>query len=417
MKTPILTRYLYHLTDVKFSLISCLLKSEDIKEVLFWASEIYYSGHTNLLYNIIWKVYYDFYAITNPLLESQINKLKSQKNNQTTNCIINEMKNLKIQETPNIKLQIMPLDNFDENENENEKYLIYILNILFNIDTIDYTVFELRFLNPLNPYEIIKKERKWLLKLKIELRKEKIELLKIEELLLISVYEENDNNILYYLSRANRLDEIYIILKRFYIFVKGFILNDNDNGNYLNTINYKNKHHIILSMICYFQLELKEINKSLPMEEYNETNYHSYFKNTNNNSKNIPYKVLKSKREYSINPNIGCFLNTIYKKNRIFDKNDILLNNWEYYCNFSPIWKERFIKYKCIFKNKTPIFSNNDLLEDFYKKYGYEPDEQNKETQLKSTKEIKENSVQNWLNYVFEQDVEFSESIKYIKDY
>lgn len=413
METPILTRYLYHLTDVKFSLISSLLKSEDIKEVLFWASEIYYSGYNNLLYNIIWKVYYDFYAITNPLLESQINKLKSQKMNQTTNCIVNKMKNLKIQETQNIKLQITPLDIFDENE----KFLIRLLNILFNIDTIDYTVFELRFLNPLNPYEIIKKERKWLFKLKIELRKEKIELLKIEELLLISVYEENDNNIVYYLSRANRLDEIYIILKIFYIFVKGTILNDNDNRNYLNIINYENKHHIILSMICYFQLELKEINKNLNIEEYNETKYCSYFKNTNNNCKNLQHKVLKNKREYSINPNIGCFLNTIYKKNRIFDKNDILLNNWEYYCSFSPIWKERFIKYKCIFKNKTPIFANNDLLEDFYKKYGYEPDEQNKETQLKSTKEIKENSVQNWLNYVFNQEVEFSESIKYIKDY
>ena len=115
METPILTRYLYHLTDVKFSLISCLLKSEDIKEVLFWASEIYYSGYSNLLYNIIWKIYYDFYAITNPLLESQINKLKSKKMNQTTICIVNKMKNLKIQETQNIKLQITPLDIFDEN--------------------------------------------------------------------------------------------------------------------------------------------------------------------------------------------------------------------------------------------------------------------------------------------------------------
>ncbi len=409
METPILTRYLYHLTDVKISFITSLLKSDDMKEVLFWASELYYSGYEYMLYNTIWKVYYDFYAVTNPLLESKINKLK----NNEENCIVNKMKNLNLHERQNIKLQITSLDK-DNEHSDNEKYLIYILNILFNIDKIDYTVFELRFLNPLNPCEIIRKERKWLFDLKNELRKEKIELIEVEELLLISVYEENDNNIVYYLSRANRVQQIYIILKKFYMFVKGFTLNNNDTDNYLNTINYENKHHIILTSICYFQLELKEINKRLIIKKYNEIQYGSYFKDTNNNSKIIPYNVLKYKREYGINEMIGCFLNTTHKP---INKNDILLNNWEYYCNFSPIWKERFIKYKCIFKDKNPIFMNDDLLDDFYELYGYEPDEQSRETQLKSTKKIKENRVQYWLNYVFEQEVEFSESIKYINNY
>ena len=48
----------------------------------------------------------------------------------------------------NIKLQIIPLDEsgYDvETDIKNEKYIIYILNILFNIDMINYTVFKLRF--------------------------------------------------------------------------------------------------------------------------------------------------------------------------------------------------------------------------------------------------------------------------------
>ena len=53
MESLILTRYLYNLTDVKISFITSLLKSEDMKEVLFWASELYYSGYENMLNNLI----------------------------------------------------------------------------------------------------------------------------------------------------------------------------------------------------------------------------------------------------------------------------------------------------------------------------------------------------------------------------
>lgn len=420
MEKVILTRYLYHLNDVKYSFVSSILKSNDIKEVLFWASEIYYSGFYDVLYNLIWKVYYDFYAIMNPLFESKINKLKKE----IANDIVNKMKYLTIPEynmeiddndDENIKLKIIPLDEcvYDvESDVENEKYIIYILNILFNIDTINYTVFELRFLNPQNSYKIIKKERNWLILLKKELMKKKMRLSEIEELFLISVYEENENNMVYYLShiKGNRLDDLYNILKKFYIFVKREKLKDKDN--YLNIINYENKHHIILSLICYFQLELKEINKRLVIKKYNKNEYYSYFKNTNNILKIKPYNILKIKRLYGININMGCFLNI-----NINNKNKILLNNWEYYSNFSPIWKERFIKYKCIFKNKIPIFANDDLLEEFYKNYGYDPEEQRKEIQLKSTILIKKCNIIKWFGYVFEQEVEISKNIKYIKNY
>ena len=164
MEKIILTRYLYNLNDVKYSFISSILKSDDIKEVLFWASEIYYSGFYDVLYNLIWKVYYDFYAIMNPLLESKNKQIKKE----IANDLVNKMKNLTIEEDimeiddENIKLQIIPLDEsgYDvETDIKNEKYIIYILNILFNIDMINYTVFELRFLNPLNSYKIIKKKK------------------------------------------------------------------------------------------------------------------------------------------------------------------------------------------------------------------------------------------------------------------
>ena len=50
--------------------------------------------------------------------------------------------------------------------------------------------------------------------------KENMGLLEIEELFLISVYEENENNMVYYLSHINRINELYNILKNFIYLLK-----------------------------------------------------------------------------------------------------------------------------------------------------------------------------------------------------
>ena len=62
-----LSRYLYHNDEVKYSIITSILKREDFNECLFWISEYYYSGYE--IWNLVWKMYYDFYAINSPKLE------------------------------------------------------------------------------------------------------------------------------------------------------------------------------------------------------------------------------------------------------------------------------------------------------------------------------------------------------------
>ena len=63
-----LTRFLYQFGEVKHSLIYSVLKKTSFNECLFWTSEFYYSGYFLELWKLIWKIYYDFYAIIHPKL-------------------------------------------------------------------------------------------------------------------------------------------------------------------------------------------------------------------------------------------------------------------------------------------------------------------------------------------------------------
>ena len=75
---PSLTRYLYQKSEVKHSLIYSILKKTSFEECLFWTSEYYYSGYFTELWDLIWKIYYDFYAIIHPKLEKFITKMKEK---------------------------------------------------------------------------------------------------------------------------------------------------------------------------------------------------------------------------------------------------------------------------------------------------------------------------------------------------
>ena len=62
-----LTRYLYFADEVALSLLDCLIEQRDLNEALFWVDELYSSGFVKDIWLLLWKIYFDFYAITNPL--------------------------------------------------------------------------------------------------------------------------------------------------------------------------------------------------------------------------------------------------------------------------------------------------------------------------------------------------------------
>ena len=85
------TRYLYEKEEVKIALITCVLDKK-VEEALFWAYELFYSGFTCELYELFWKMYYDFYATMNPSFEkyllNNLSLLSSLTNDDTGKKIV-----------------------------------------------------------------------------------------------------------------------------------------------------------------------------------------------------------------------------------------------------------------------------------------------------------------------------------------
>jgi hypothetical protein len=81
-------------------------------------------------------------------------------------------------------------------------------------------------------------------------------------------------------------------------------------------------------------------------------------------------------------PKVCLYKSVKMSENKINIKNK-WLNNWLFYASFSPVWKNRITKYggKINIKTEKVEFLNEDQEEEFYDIYGYEPDEQKKETQ------------------------------------
>ena len=63
----VFTRYLYLKDEVKLALVTSLIEKNE--RSVFWAYELYYSGFQTELFDLLWKIYYDFYYTLNPAFQ------------------------------------------------------------------------------------------------------------------------------------------------------------------------------------------------------------------------------------------------------------------------------------------------------------------------------------------------------------
>lgn len=351
----VFTRYLYIKEEVRISLlISILNKSED---AIFWAFELYYSGFKNELFNLIWKIYYDFFSSLNPAYESYLLKkqidLFKDTNNKIQDIIISSI----IQDLlfRPFNTDIFMLRNICENF---EVEIIYNeCEIITNIEEVRIN-FTKWIAN--NDFRSI---AQWILNIN-----NSIDLIDIYNICL-DIFEQDTK-----LPKSKYKKEL------------------------LNVLNLSiNKNIILLAKIIQLFTKKAQLKKGksiyINVEPEDIVQFESIV-----GSQNIKnYNILKKAYMCAIDDlkHLSLFKLTRNK----FDIQDAYKYNWEYYASFSPLWEKRikqFGGYICYDKQKV-IFKedpDDDLMQEFYELYGLEPDEQNSQVQNKSIQKIEK--IHNW---------------------
>jgi hypothetical protein len=348
------TRYLYEKDEVKIALLMSLLNKSD--ESIFWAYELFYSGFKNELVEWIWIIYYDFYYSKNPSFE----KYLSNKLNNVTDVFEDKLIALVVN---NLLIRPFSLDVFilrkvystKIKDNINMEFIYYKEKLELALSEKNYLEIALLILNKIN-------------------EKYHIEILTLIIEFFISNYE------------------LKINLQKDIKEYKKIVKNNNIKNNNIKIL--------LLSRIIYYFSILKNIKLGKSLYVHVDDEDIIMYENITAITKNrefLPYKILANACIYNIDSK--NYLSLFHLKR---DKQDIKLAyryNWLYYASYSSLWKNRILKHNGIIndKEKKIIFVDENQEEKFYNEFGYEPDEQKIEVQLKSIQIIKKERT--WLSF------------------
>jgi len=349
----VFTRYLYEKDEVKISLlINILNKKED--ESLFWAYELYHTGFTDELIQFLWKIYYDFFSTLNPQFENYLlNKLQEKQLVCDKKILANIISNFLIRP---FNMDVFMLDLFVKTNNKPEN--------LQNVNKFTTATLKKTFTSFLNTHDYFG----------------------IGFCILKICHDEQINDIIklsidYFSTFIEKLDKKLIISK----------INKNVSKN-----NYNKRILVLAKIFSYYSiLSSLKMGKNIyaVVDDDEIENYETVCVNLdcyqdNQYRKRFPaYKILTKACLYFID-NLNS-LSLFHLKRDNADIVDAYLNNWMYYASFSPVWKERILKYngKINHDSKSVVF-DDDKYEQFCENYNYEPDEQRKDVQNKSIQNI-----------------------------
>jgi len=353
------TRYLYEKEEVKISLITSILnKKED--DALFWAFELFYSGFTSELTELIWDLYYNFYATMNPGFEKYLSvKMRIQ---TTTECDDNDAKLL----------------------------ASLITNFMIRPHTVD--VFILRQMVKQYDFDINSQDIS-----------EIVNLLEADDFVMLAYLVMNTDE-------EHKLWEIHLSIVA-YFKKMGLTLNckhEVDSYKKITSVleNIINKQTVLLSRIIHYSVLMKKIvlgkNLFIQIDLSEIIMYKTvepiFEPREGELLPTLPaYKILPMASKLRIDEN--NYLSLFQLKREKLDIVDAYRSNWEYHASFSPLWQERIKLYNGIIEHdrKKVTFSDDNDLENFYENYGLEPDEQKKETQEKTIQKVKQERT--WLSF------------------
>ncbi len=340
MERLALTRLLYFSDEVLYSLLHALVSKTSLEEAFFWLAEAYYSGFHDELVRHLWRIYYDFYAVTYPKYEKKITDLTYK---------------------------------WRQGEDKDDLTpLAYIVNMLF-FSKATPTVFLLRITAGKSPRSIYTgKTPTWLAELGLPRR---------ERQLIRSIDEANDENLAFYLTCPADRARQYEAIKAYFRERHGLAFRE---GKGLGGIPYGDKGHIALALVCHLREDIAAIRRNRIFRKLGDSAV-AGLKEFNDHSVAPPRKTLPTKRLYPISPMVRCFelLQDTECSARSITPQELVWYHWEFFASRSPLWASRFEEYRASFDEDSMEirFPDDDSLEAFYARYNYEPDEQSKEVQ------------------------------------
>ena len=328
-----LTRYLYVYDEVILSLLTELLSQKNIETCYYLTSEIYHTNCENI-FDLLWKIYFDFYAEYNGSFET---------------CIANKQ---------NVWLKHKTI-----------KPVLFIVKNMFYLHGSS-NVFHLR--------QFVENGGKCLTLYRLHrpllLRRNWDHHDKLLCRLFLAVEKRHFKNAAVYLMKLQKKfssDSIYFSLIDYFassVDLKKYTIIQKRWSSRL----WKNDYHMLLAFILYMTAPLEKIKKRFVYKPLDKEEIK--FVEDISNIENIPpYKQLLHKRRSVISPEISSFHSSC--DSDVNYKNNIL-NNWEYYANRSNIWKKRIAAFGGYVKNERIVFHCEDEMERFYNLYGLELDEQ-----------------------------------------
>ena len=341
------TRYLYLKDEVYLSLLVSILNKSD--DAVFWAYEIYYSGLQEELLDFIWKIYYDFFATLNPSFEAYFLKkhkellgLQGNKERLISSLIqdllfrpFNTDVFLLRKCCDSFEIDIVYHHGSEIISDETE----FICNMEKWIDTNDY-----------------RSIAQWILNIN-----KNFDLLNIYNIC-FNIFEKMEAKLTTNDKPKEKDQKPKVKFTNTILLAKIMTL-------------FSKKAQLKKGKSIYINVEPEDI---IPYETI--TNIQSY-------------KVLEKAYICGINDLKQLSLFKLKRDKYNKHKEDLkekYWHNWEYYASYSPIWLERINQFQGVIDHtkKKVVFQDDDLMDEFYELYGYEPDEQKQSVQNKSIMDI-----------------------------
>ena len=356
----ILTRFLYSKDEVELSLITALLKHEELEIIYYWAYELYYSGFE--IFNLLLQIYWDFYYEKQPYLLAYIKK----------------------------KQQLWKADG-------DMKHVAYVLRNMYGLKATPGVFLARQFLYSdanIGPTILYKFKQMTLLETTVAWLEGYA---KPYHNLLIALSRRHWENMWYYLKELVEQEGVEAVGK-----VLGQFLGM--EGEFVGDISI----HYIIAIIVRALLDM-DMDMDMDMDK----DKHVFIVPKKAHllelialeEEQIPitYNTLLHKRRVAIEDTIGSFTLARWKWTEHQDFVKEMWFHWEYYAMASPLWLKRLSLAGGWVNHMTKKIDFLSEAEEagFYELYAYELDELPKVVQDMSLKPLEKSRGDVWFNYVF----------------